>query len=303
MNWHGKQKRAAFTLVELLVVIGIIALLISILLPTLQRAREAGNKISCASNMRQIGLAFEMYLNEYKGTYPPAWFQDDYLTSNNSNGLLNHTFTWSSMLRKYLGVRNNDPLKPADLKVYKCPSDVNDRAVWITGNAIQSYAMPSSFRGSTNGLFLDRRIVTAANGANGLNQWTWMNQSIGQIFQNYYPMWVRRNMVKPAGEVLLLTERCYSEQSQSVSWLPPGDLRNPSSQLWWVSNTTYQWYGFPMPHARAGETKSAGFNYLFADNHVAFMRPRDTVRDKSLADTPNSTGGDYMWTIRPYDYK
>lgn len=59
-----------FTLVELLVVIGIIALLIGILLPVLSRARDAGNRTACLSNMRQLGMAFVMYTQENKGTFP-----------------------------------------------------------------------------------------------------------------------------------------------------------------------------------------------------------------------------------------
>jgi prepilin-type processing-associated H-X9-DG protein/prepilin-type N-terminal cleavage/methylation domain-containing protein len=76
MNNHTEDsmprpsRRYAFTLVELLVVIGIIALLISILLPTLNRARESARTIKCASNLRQIGLAMNMYINESKGFYP-----------------------------------------------------------------------------------------------------------------------------------------------------------------------------------------------------------------------------------------
>jgi prepilin-type N-terminal cleavage/methylation domain-containing protein/prepilin-type processing-associated H-X9-DG protein len=79
MGGIRQKVRSGFSLVELLVVIGIIAVLISILLPTLKRAREQGNAVQCMSNLRQMGIILQMYMNDNQGWLFPVG-------NNGSNG-------------------------------------------------------------------------------------------------------------------------------------------------------------------------------------------------------------------------
>ena len=71
----------AFTLVELLVVIGIIAVLISVLLPALSKAQTQAQSVACLSNLRQLGNAYRMYVDANKGWLPynryPNWEETD----------------------------------------------------------------------------------------------------------------------------------------------------------------------------------------------------------------------------------
>jgi prepilin-type N-terminal cleavage/methylation domain-containing protein/prepilin-type processing-associated H-X9-DG protein len=67
---HSKQARRAFTLVELLVVIAIIAMLAALLLPALARAKDAGRKAACISNLRQMGIAIHTYAQDNNGRIP-----------------------------------------------------------------------------------------------------------------------------------------------------------------------------------------------------------------------------------------
>ncbi|MDB5297475.1 MAG: hypothetical protein JWO31_3458 [Phycisphaerales bacterium] len=86
-----RTRTNAFTLVELLVVIGIIALLISILLPSLNKARESARTIKCLSNLRQLGMATISYANEHKQYFP-------YPTTT-----LGEQMLWFGVVDPYLG--------------------------------------------------------------------------------------------------------------------------------------------------------------------------------------------------------
>jgi len=67
---HGRPREGAFTLIELLAVIAIIAILAGLLLPALARAKQAGQKSGCVSNLKQIGVGFALYLGDYGDRFP-----------------------------------------------------------------------------------------------------------------------------------------------------------------------------------------------------------------------------------------
>src|SRR3954471_24521155 len=73
-----ETRKHGFTLVELLVVIGIIAILVAVLLPALRKARQSAQTAACLSNLRQIGLAFHMYANENHSWLPSPGYSRDF---------------------------------------------------------------------------------------------------------------------------------------------------------------------------------------------------------------------------------
>jgi prepilin-type N-terminal cleavage/methylation domain-containing protein/prepilin-type processing-associated H-X9-DG protein len=96
------RKRQAFTLVELLVVIGIIALLIAILLPALTEARKQARTVKCAAHLREIGRAFLMYAHDNNGYYPVAsWQRNSGPVQYELDGVLADTHIWNVFLAPY----------------------------------------------------------------------------------------------------------------------------------------------------------------------------------------------------------
>ncbi len=143
--------RSGFTLVELLVVIGIIAVLIGVLLPALSRARQQSQAVACLSNMRQLGQGLVLFAGEHKGYLPKAWYNGrafatkpgtgpsgrDHLPQDYSApdawGYRFPMLGWDYVLLKYVGNSK---------QVFACPTDTEPQLRGVSDFGLPASSLP-----------------------------------------------------------------------------------------------------------------------------------------------------------------
>jgi len=166
------SRERAFTLVELLVVVGIIAVLVGILLPSLGNARESARMTACLSNLRQIGILHNTYVNDYRGVIVPCDYGDA-ATPPDANGYKTLE-SWATILVtcKYLKYPPAGPsAPPTDGSVLRCPAGGEE----FLAPSNVSNGLPDSRKSAlgaigqqyTSRVFEPGRIVYAWYGING----------------------------------------------------------------------------------------------------------------------------------------
>jgi prepilin-type processing-associated H-X9-DG protein/prepilin-type N-terminal cleavage/methylation domain-containing protein len=234
-------RRKAFTLVELLVVIGIIALLISILMPALNRARQQANQVKCAANLRQQGQAMAMYTAQWRAYPGHAAY----------NGSITYA-VWPTRLRGYLN--NNQG-------VFFCPAQESGFEWQVTSNNTgANYASATDTRYGYNGGELLLNVFTVPF-SYGYNDW-------GCSPIQPAPKDLQRGL---GGDLW----------NANTPELKSGRVRKGAEMIAIADNTVDGVWDFnidPMNPAEApGKVHNKGCNVLFCDGHVQWYTQQEVV--------------------------
>jgi prepilin-type N-terminal cleavage/methylation domain-containing protein/prepilin-type processing-associated H-X9-DG protein len=277
-------RRNAFTLIELLVVIAIIGTLVGLLLPAVQRVREAANRMSCQNNLKQIGLAFHNYHDTYRA-FPPG-----YRASAPYNDGATDTapgWSWAAFILAYIEQDNlyrqldlyqpvqNSPAIKTVVPVYLCPSDLTPAAAFTVpdgfGKTI-ALAAPTSYAACVGG------DETGTTGPTGL----------GIFYRNSKTR--MSDITDGTSNTILIGERAWSNANGIWAGAVPGGVimrgqNNPCQPVipgaWFPAATLVQAHAHLNnalfdPDGSAGmddfgSRHPDGSNFLFADGSVHFL--------------------------------
>lgn len=287
MRHPARGAQAGFTLVELLVVIGIIALLLSVLLPALQAANRAARAMQCASNLRNIGQAMHLYANENGDVLPFAA-----VAVSPASAYLHEdkwVLSWDDLINGHLGGSLTEEEKEKafaykPMPLLKCPED-NIAPIYIARGVLKrSYSMPRSGFCPPDQYGRSFRGVAA--------QFSVDDPTFLPIPRPAYR--VKLSHLRKTAETLLVVERFDQWNAQgfdSASWIDRPAEQSPTVHFY--NDRLF------LPEARR-TAHGKRWNYLFADGHVQSLMLEETVT-RAADGTIDFNIVSGIWTRNPKD--